>query len=69
MQKYVCTKCGNRSTIPCRTCPMCEAKDSYTKFRKKKKVANKLRLWEVDEDVNPAGKFRCTCCKNLRKEG
>ena len=67
MQKYVCTKCGNRSTIPCNTCPMCGAKDSYTKYRKKK-ISNKLRLWEVAEDVNPAGKSRCSCT-NPRKEG
>jgi len=68
MQRFVCTKCGKRSTLPCRTCPMCKAKNSYMKFSRQTKVVNKLRLWEVAEDVNPAGKSRCSCT-NPRKEG
>jgi len=38
------------------------------KFSRQTKVVNKLRLWEVAEDVNPAGKSRCSCT-NPRKEG
>ena len=47
MQKYICTRCGHRSTIKCRRCPMCEAKNSYEKVLEepqRKTIVNILAL-------------------------